>query len=322
MQNTSSKIYVGIDVSKSTLAINSGVKKSKDIANRAGEIRRTLLSLQRELSEGQKLHVCFEATGPYTKKIKQVCSEQGIAYSTLNPTRVRKYAESMSIAAKTDAIDAAVIRAYAEHKQPCADVVKFAHQEELVELCNLRKNHMDEITRLKGLLESSTSTFARKHTKSMIQLMNRRLQALMMQIKKLCLADPMRKAIFTELIKIEGVGELTAILVLAYAPEIGTLGRRKSASISGLAPYPHTSGTMDARRYISGGRRSLRLSLYMAALSASMHNSVLKYVYAKKINEGKPSKVALTCIMRKLFVYMDRVATSAINRYTAEQISA
>ena len=107
---------------------------------------------------------------------------------------------------------------------------------------------------------------------------------------------------------IVGVGRLTAVMVMATMPELGTLNRRQAAALAGLCPYNRDSGQCGrASRCISGGRAEVRRALYMAALSASRSNHLLKAFYDPLIAAGKPAKVALTAVMRKLIVLMNHL---------------
>ena len=106
---------------------------------------------------------------------------------------------------------------------------------------------------------------------------------------------------------IMGVGRLTAVMVMATMPELGTLNRRQAAVLAGLCPYNRDSGQWAGKRCISGGRAEVRRALYMAALSASRSNHLLKPFYDRLIAAGKPAKVALTAVMRKLIVLMNHL---------------
>jgi transposase len=106
---------------------------------------------------------------------------------------------------------------------------------------------------------------------------------------------------------ITGVGAITALGVLAELPELGTLNRRQAAALTGLAPHPRESGQWHGRRSIGGGRAPVRRALYMAALVAAHSNRQLKEFYQRLRAAGKPAKVALTAVMRKLIVLMNHI---------------
>ncbi|PYK17814.1 MAG: IS110 family transposase, partial [Verrucomicrobia bacterium] len=102
-----------------------------------------------------------------------------------------------------------------------------------------------------------------------------------------------------------GVGTRTAVLLLAQMPELGTLNRAQAAALAGLAPFNRDSGTLRGKRTIFGGRRALRRGLYMAALVATRHNRLLRDFYQRLRTKGKPHKVALTAVMRKLLLALN-----------------
>jgi transposase len=105
------------------------------------------------------------------------------------------------------------------------------------------------------------------------------------------------------------VGERTAALLLAQMPELGRLNRRQVAALAGVAPFNRDSGTMRGKRCIFGGRRALRSGLYMAALAASRRNHILAPFYQRLLAAGKPPKVALTAVMRKLLIALNSALT-------------
>ena len=105
-------------------------------------------------------------------------------------------------------------------------------------------------------------------------------------------------AIHEAIAKSAGSGQPTAVLI--ECPEIGTLGKKQVASLASLAPMTRQSGTWKGKAFIQGGRKLLRDALYMPALVASRFNPCPRNKYQAMINAGKPAKVALTTIMRKL----------------------
>lgn len=278
--NSAPIVYVGVDVAKASLRFDAGDGCSKSVANQPAAIRRELARLQKRLPAGSVLQVCFESTGCYTRQLRDACRAAGIAFSTLNAFKVKQYARSMSISAKTDPIDARMIRLFSEHKRPKPDAPLTSGQEEMKELAGLRALYQKQAGMLKGAMESAGTACAKKSLKSALASLERQIGKLEARLKELRDADAKRAAICAELAKIDGVGDLTAMLMIALAPELGTLCRRRAASLAGLAPHPEDSGTIHAPRHITGGRFHVRRALYMAALSASQHNAVLKAVYA------------------------------------------
>ena len=106
---------------------------------------------------------------------------------------------------------------------------------------------------------------------------------------------------------VPGVGEQVSLTLLAFLPELGTLGHRQIAALVGVAPFNRDSGTMRGRRTVWGGRARVRASLYMGALTASRWNPVIRDFYQRLLAAGKPTKVALTACMRKLLVILNSI---------------
>jgi len=99
---------------------------------------------------------------------------------------------------------------------------------------------------------------------------------------------------------IPGIGAVGAATILIEMPEIGTLTRKQAASLTGVAPMTRQSGQWRGKAYIQGGRKSVRDALYMPALVAARFNPDLKAKYQAMIAAGKPAKIAITALMRKL----------------------
>jgi len=135
--------------------------------------------------------------------------------------------------------------------------------------------------------------------KKQIATIDARINTLIAQDKQLC-----QKA--QKLTSITGVGARTAALVLAQMPELGQLNRRQAAALGGLAPFNRESGTLRGKRTIFGGRRALRSGLYMAAMVAARHNPILCSFYQRLRAKGKPRKLALTAVMRKLLLALNQ----------------
>jgi len=109
---------------------------------------------------------------------------------------------------------------------------------------------------------------------------------------------------------VPGVGTLTAFTLLAELPELGQINRREIAALAGLAPINHDSGTLRGRRSVWGGRAEVRTALYLAALTGIRHNPVLKGMYQRLRNAGKPKKLALVACARKLLTLLNAMLST------------
>lgn len=300
--NTSTIIYAGLDIAKLNLQLHLA-GRFYDLPNTAAGHRR-LLEL---LKAHPAVQVICEATGGYERDVVEALHQGTIALSILNPARVRHFARAQGQRAKTDRIDAAVLSAYGQAFQPKPTPSRTQAEQHLVELVRRRVQLLEMLVAQRQQAERLSLPSLRRQAKSLV----RRLEADIAQIEEQLQELRQQTASLDERAKklqaITGVGAITALAVLAELPELGTLNRRQTAALAGLAPHPRDSGQWQGRRTIGGGRAEVRRALYMAALVAARSNTILKVFYQRLREAGKPAKVALTALMRKLIVLMNHI---------------
>ena len=306
--NAPQTVYIGVDVSKDSLRFDIPNLLVGEVPNTASKIKTALGKLQKKAGEGNVLHICLEATGPYGELLVGECHQAGIRVSVVNPAKVRLFAKAISESAKTDPIDARVIRLFAQARQPHPTPPPNKAEVLLRKLVLAREALTKSSTELCGTLEGVEGSEAGKILKKTIASIEKQIAKLETRIKETLQSDEKLSGLSEVLCEIKGVGTITAAAVLAYVPEIGTLGRRQAAALAGLAPYTRDSGRFKGKTFISGGRRQVRRALFMPATVGRRCNPVFKAVYERLIEKGKPYKVALTAVMRRLFCYMDAVA--------------
>lgn len=308
-------VYIGVDVSKDSLRFDSENLLVGEVSNTALKIRAALGKLQRKAGEGNVVHICLEATGPYGELLAVECHRAKIRVSVVNPAKVRHYAAAISESAKTDPIDARVIRLFAQTRNPHPTPPPSEASVQLRKLVLAREALVRSSTELCGTLDSLVGSQAAKSVKKLIAAIKKQVAQLDIQIQETLQSEAKLRGLAEALCEIKGVGSTTAAAILAYTPEIGTLGRRQAGALAGLAPYTRDSGRFKGKTFISGGRSQVRRALFMSATVARRYNPVLKAVYERLIANGKPYKVAMTAIMRRLFCHMDVVAA----RWLAQQ---
>ncbi len=301
-------VYIGVDVSKDFLRFDSENLLVGEVPNTAPKIRAALGKLQKKVGEGNVLHLCLEATGPYGELLVGECHQAKIRVSVLNPAKVRHYAAAIAESAKTDPIDARVIRLFAQARNPHPTPPPSEASVLLRKLILAREALVRSSIELCGTLDSVEGCQAAKSVKKMIAAIKKQVAQLDTQIQETLQSEAKLRGLAEALCEIQGVGPTTAAAILAYTPELGTLGRRRAGALAGLAPYIRDSGRFKGKTFISGGRPQVRRALFMSATVARRYNPILKSVYERLIANGKPYKVALTAIMRRLFCYMDAVA--------------
>jgi transposase len=301
-QNTITTIYAGLDIAKLNLQLHLA-GRFFDLPNTPAGHRR-LIKLFRGFPA---LQVICEATGGYERDVVAVLHAATIAVSVLNPARVRHFARAQGQQAKTDRIDAAVLSAYGQSLRPKPTPARSVVEQQLTELVRRRVQVMEILVAQRQQARTLTLPSLIHQAKSLVRRLESDLKEIENQLQDLRAQTAALNERVEKLQAITGVGTITALGVLAELPELGTLNRGQAAALAGLAPHPRESGQWQGRRTIGGGRAAVRRALYMAALVAAHSNSPLKDFYRRLRAAGKPAKVALTAVMRKLVIRMNQM---------------
>jgi len=243
--------------------------------------------------------VVFEATGPYHRGLERAFSGK-LPLVKVNPLQARRFAQACGTRVKTDAVDARMLASFGNALSLEPDQPVDGEQFDLRELFSARGGLIKDRTRLINRLQTQTLALVKRQTKARIDQLTRQLKVLQHDINERLQACPGRARANTILRSIPGIGEVAASTILIEMPEIGSLRKKKAASLTGLAPMTQQSGKWRGKARIQGGRKPLRDALYMPALVATKHNPDMRDKYKTMIDQGKPKKVALTAIMRKL----------------------
>jgi transposase len=301
-QNTMTTIYTGLDIAKLNLQLHLA-GRVHDLLNTAAGHRR-LLKL---LATQSGVHVVCEATGGYERGVVAALHKAQVPVSVLNPARVRHFARATGQRAKTDDIDAALLSAYGQALHPKPTAPRTEQEQQLAELIRRRVQILEILVAQRQQAQRLTVPALRRQAQSLVRRLERDVAHIEAQLKALRTQAATLDERVQKLEAITGVGTITALGVLAELPELGTLNRRQAAALAGLAPHPRQSGQWHGRRSIGGGRAPLRRARYMAALVAAHSNRQLKEFYQRLRAAGKPAKVALTAVMRKLIVLMNHI---------------
>lgn len=299
-------VYVGMDVAKLTLdlhALTVPRPQSRQFANNPASHR----TLVRWLQGLGALHVITEATGGYERAVVAALHAAGLVVSVVNARQVRDFARATGRLAKTDRLDAAVLALYGACVRPTATTIPTAAQRQLAELVTRRQQVLGLRTAEHNRLEHVTHPAARGQIQRHLIQLDRQLEQLATWIDELIQTEPSLAQKVARLCLVVGVGWLTAVVLLALVPELGTLNRRQAAALVGVAPFNRDSGPYRGRRLIGGGRAAARRALYMAALVAAFRNPRLRAFYQRLVASGKAPKVALVAVMRKLIILLNRL---------------
>lgn len=300
--------YVGIDISKNKLdAYFRASNQFTTFQNTEHGIRKLIEKIRRATATGPRPLVVCEATGAYQELLIEKLTEASILSRVLNPTWVRNFARSEGRMAKSDKIDAEIITRMAEQKQLEASAPLSAQEKELQSLARRRHELIDMVTQEKNRYQQTRNAVVKSQIHDLIVYLESLVEEVETRQAELIEQDKELKSKFDRLIEVKGIGKITAITVLTEMPELGKLEKGQPAALAGVAPHCADSGQSKGKRQIRGGRSQVRRSLYMAALSASQSNVILSKTYQEMLARGKPKKVALTALMRKLIELMNRL---------------
>jgi transposase len=295
-------IYAGLDIAKLNLQLHLA-GRFHDLPNTPAGHRRLL----KVLAAQPAVHIICEATGGYERDVVEALHQASLPVTVLNPARARHFARAQGQRAKTDRIDAALLTAYGQALQPKPTPPRTQTEQHLSELVRRRAQLLELLVAQRQQAERLTLPGLRRQARSLVRRLTADLEQIEKQLQQLQTQNTSLNERVEKLQTITGVGTVTALGVLAELPELGTLNRRQAAALAGLAPHPRESGNWQGRRSIGGGRPAVRRALYMAALVAAHTNDVLKTFYQRLRAAGKPAKVALTAVMRKLIVLMNHL---------------
>jgi transposase len=295
--------HVGIDTSKAWLdvaVLESGERfqVSNDKAGWAKLVARL---------KGRKIAaVGIEASGGYERGPIRAMLKAGLPVRRINPFRLRRFADALGVKAKNDKLDAAVIARFVA-TLPTRPVHIDPLVEQLAELVAARHQLSDDLTRAHNQAEQVRDPLVRRLDRRRTTQLKAHIALIEKHIAKLVAADPSLAHKDRLLRSVKGVGAVFSHTLLAFMPELGQLTRAQAGSLLGAAPFDHDSGRLKGQRCIWGGRQNVRDTAFMAALSASLHNPALRAFHQRLRAAGKPPKVALVAVMRKLITILNAI---------------
>jgi transposase len=299
--NLQNILYVGLDLHKATLQLHLA-GQDHVLANDCAGYRRLLRLLA---AVGQPVQVICEASGGCERGPLAALHAAAIPVSMINPAQVKAFARALGRRAKTDPLDAELLARYGAALAPAPTPPKAPAQARLLEVVRYRQQLLDKLVAERQQAEALTDPALRRQSRALVRRLEADLHKLDARLAAEEAADAALAAKAARLRQIPGVGPQTSLSLLAELPELGTLNRRQAAALAGLAPHPRQSGQWIGQAHIGGGRAPVRKALYMAALCASRLYPPLHDFYQRLRTAGKPPKVALTAVMRKLLILLN-----------------
>ena len=298
--------YIGIDISKDwfDVAMHREAAKPQRFQN-SGEGFAAFANEYREILRDSL--VVLEATGGYETSLLLHLHKAGASVHRVQPLKSAHYIRSLRGNGKTDALDAAALARYGAERHESLAVFKPV-DEALQTLQDLQMRRSDLVTmRTAELQRMKHPRYAQLQTsiEEICNLLDRQIKETEKQMAAIIEEANDLQQKYQVLRSFKGIGNTTAMCLLACMPELGRLTRRQAAALAGLAPFPKDSGKTKGYRATRGGRKTVRNALFMAALSAKAYNPQLKECYDRLIKSGKKPIVALTAVMRKIIVILN-----------------
>jgi transposase len=294
--------FVGIDVAKKHLDVHLLPRDTGFTVSRDGSGLDELVDRLRPLSPQL---IVLEATGGYEKVVLASLAGAGLPVLAVNPRQVRDFARACGRLAKTDRLDAAIIAHFAERLRPEPRPMPDAAAQALGAVVVRRRQIIEMISAESMRLQQSSSRKVQTSIKAHLKWLQEQLTSIDDDLNATLKESDTWLRNEDLLDAVPGVGKTTARTLIVELPELGSLDRRRIASLVGVAPINHDSGAHRGQRHIRGGRTAVRAALFMAAWVGTRHNPVLAAFYNRLIAAGKPRKVALLACMRKLLTILN-----------------
>ncbi len=296
-------VFAGTDVSKNFLDLaldeDGHVERLPNSPKGVRAIARRLHSLAPQ-------RVVIESTGGYERALLQALHTAGVPVALVNPWRVRRFGEGLGLLAKTDPIDARLLARFARQAAPLETAPTSPEKRRLDTYTARRRQLIAMIVADKARLENAEA-WLRKSIRDLVALLERRVVKIDGLIDDAIARDEGLRASRDLIQSVPCVGPGITRTLLVELPELGTISRKQVAALVGLAPYARDSGRKQGARRIRAGRHAPRCALYLAALNASRFHPDMKTFYERLRASGKPPKVALIAVARKLLVSINAI---------------
>lgn len=305
---TTTLTYVGIDVAKDCLDVV--FRPASEYLRLANDEQGIGQLVDRLRKEDLQL-VVLEATGGLEQPAAVALVLAGFPVAIVNPRQVRDFAKAVGKLAKTDRIDAEVLAHFAEAVRPEPRPLADEQARELSSIVLRRRQILAMIT-AEGNRARTATKAVRKRIEAHLRWLKKELARVDAELKHALRESPVWQEKDDLLRSVPGVGPTLSATLLAELPELGSLDRRRLAALVGVASLNRDSGTLRGMRTTWGGRSGVRITLYMATLSATRHNPVIREFYERLVSAGKPKKVALTACMRKLLAILNAMMRNQV----------
>ncbi|HVW99313.1 MAG TPA: IS110 family transposase [Candidatus Babeliaceae bacterium] len=299
--------YWGIDVSKKWLDIATETRCAR-IDQSADALEKFLEEINIKPAETL---ITLESTGGYERLAVEFFSKKGFKINVSHPTKVKSFAKAKGRLAKTDVIDAYLLREYGRFIE--VSEIRELPDKMIEELgfLNARLEQLKEMHHQESCRSGITpEKLAQKSICTILKALKKEIKKIEQEmLRKINLSHELKEK-YDLLRTMKGVGPVLALTLISSLPELGTANKKEVAALVGVAPITNQSGQKSGKAMTKYGRHGIRKILYMGALVAVKHNKKFKPFYEKLIAAGKPKKVAIVAVMRKMLVVLNAMIMS------------
>ena len=289
--------YLGVDVSK------NWIDAFDPRTGRATRYPRDALA--EFAADASGTQVIFEASGSYDRPLSRALRGAGVVFSRVNPRQARDFAKACGQLAKTDRVDARNLARMGAALQPAATRPACAEQEALAALVARKQDVTAMIVQEKNRLSQTEADWVKARIRAHLAMLESERTDLLTEIARITESSETLREKARRLRSAPGIGPHAVAVLLARMPELGALDRRQIAALAGLAPQAVDSGMLRGKRRVWGGRPDVRRALFISALAASRFDPSYKAFRARLEASGKPKKVAIMAVARKLLTALN-----------------
>lgn len=298
---------VGIDISKDFLDVAAHGDPS---VQRFANDEQGHLALLAWLRSFPLRTIVLEASGGYELPLLVTLFAAGLPAARVNPRKIRDFARSLGYFEKNDALDAKVLAHFGDRMDPPATPLPPEECRLFDQKLTRRRQLIAMLVAERNRLQLVTDKLVRKDIQETISFLSKRLKDLDRDLDKQLKKCPEWDGRVELLDSVPGIARLSAMSIVNALPELGQLNRKQIAKMAGLAPLAQDSGKKKGKRRIFGGRAEVRPVLYMVVMTALRFNPPLRSLYQALLKAGKPKKVAMVALMRKLLTILNAMVRS------------
>lgn len=304
------KRVIGVDIGKRWLDVSrEGGTRVERFANEAGAIAGLVATFDPDRDV-----VVFERCGGYERALEAALAEAGIPWAVVHSARVKAFRQVEGVKAKTDAIDARLLRAFGRDRLN-AGKLRLGRRDDVTldALVARRRQLMAALQAERCRRDTAAIELVRASIERMIAQLESELAAIEAELANHEANDPQLAFKEKVLCARKGVALKTARSLLAELPELGRLDRKEITSLAGLAPRVHQSGATNRRRGLAAGRAAIKAILYFPALTAMRFDPDMAGLRQRLLARGKPNKVIEVAVMHKLLVRLNGALRDALS---------